>query len=57
MTLWAGIGLLSLAMWLYLLVARGGFWLARERDDGVLAAPSPLALPSWRSCPPATRPT
>ena len=40
MTLWVGIGLLSLAVWLYLLVARGGFWLARERDDGVLASPS-----------------
>ena len=32
MTLWTGIGLLSLAVWLYLLTARGGFWLARERD-------------------------
>ena len=39
MTLWAGIALLSLAVWLYLLVARGGYWLARERDDGPLAAP------------------
>jgi len=28
-----------LAIWLYLLVARGGFWLARERDDD---------NPSWR---------
>jgi hopene-associated glycosyltransferase HpnB len=25
-----------LAIWLYLLAARGGFWLARERDDDVL---------------------
>ncbi len=27
-----------LAIWLYLLAARGGFWLAAERDDG---------MPSW----------
>ncbi|MBI2740733.1 MAG: glycosyltransferase [Rhodospirillales bacterium] len=39
MTLWTGIGLVSLAVWLYMLVARGGYWLARERDDGVIAAP------------------
>jgi hopene-associated glycosyltransferase HpnB len=29
----AALGLLALAIWLYLLVGRGGFWLARERDD------------------------
>ncbi len=39
MTLWTGIGLVSLAVWLYLLVARGGYWLTRERDDGVLGGP------------------
>jgi|FEC22Drversion2_1045045.scaffolds.fasta_scaffold00404_21 hopene-associated glycosyltransferase HpnB len=33
------IGLLSLAVWLYMLLARGGFWLARERDDDVIASP------------------
>ena len=27
------IAALSLIIWIYLLVARGGFWLARERDD------------------------
>jgi hopene-associated glycosyltransferase HpnB len=27
------IAALSLAVWLYLLTARGGFWLCRERDD------------------------
>ncbi len=43
MTLWAGIGLLSLAVWLYLLVARGGYWLARERDDGALGCAVALA--------------
>ncbi len=25
---------LALAIWLYLVLARGGFWLGRERDDG-----------------------
>jgi hopene-associated glycosyltransferase HpnB len=37
-----------LAIWLYLLVARGGFWAARERDD---EAPPPGAaeLPSGES--------
>jgi hopene-associated glycosyltransferase HpnB len=34
-----GIGLLSLAVWLYMLIARGGFWLARERDGDVIAPP------------------
>ena len=27
------IGVLSLSTWLYLVLSRGGFWLARERDD------------------------
>ena len=27
------VGVLALAIWLYLLLGRGGFWLARERDD------------------------
>ncbi len=30
-----------LAIWLYLLAARGGFWLARERDDDFLPSPGP----------------
>jgi hopene-associated glycosyltransferase HpnB len=29
---------LALAIWLYLLLGRGGFWLSSERDDGELAA-------------------
>jgi hopene-associated glycosyltransferase HpnB len=33
----------TLAVWLYLLLGRGAFWLARERDD-------------WRSAPPAAWP-
>ena len=39
MSLWTGIALLALAIWLYLLLARGGFWLARERDEPAVAAP------------------
>ncbi|MGI4731138.1 MAG: glycosyltransferase, partial [Janthinobacterium lividum] len=31
---------LALAIWLWLLVAHGGFWLARERDAGMLPAPA-----------------
>jgi hopene-associated glycosyltransferase HpnB len=30
---WVFIATLSLAIWLYMLLFRGGFWLARERDD------------------------
>jgi hopene-associated glycosyltransferase HpnB len=38
-----GLGLLALAIWLYLLLGRGGFWLARERDE------SPTMLSHWPS--------
>ncbi len=34
-----------LAAWLYLLIGRGGFWLARERDDRA-PSPDPAAWPS-----------
>ena len=34
------IAALALAIWLYLLCARGGFWLCRERDDVLPATPS-----------------
>lgn len=37
-----GLGLLALAIWLYLLLGRGGFWLARERDGG-----SSVVLARW----------
>src|SRR5260370_39486652 len=30
------LGALALAIWLYLLLGRGGFWLSSERDDGEL---------------------
>src|SRR5262250_2687218 len=35
---------LPLSAWLYLLLARGGFWLARERDN---RGPEPAAPPAW----------
>ena len=34
---------LALATWVYLVFARGGFWLCRERDDSM--EPQPVALP------------
>jgi hopene-associated glycosyltransferase HpnB len=34
------LGALACAIWLYLLVGRGGFWLAAERDRGELAPPA-----------------
>jgi len=33
---------IALAIWLYLVFARGGFWLCQERDDG-----TPPAPPEW----------
>src|SRR4029079_5362236 len=36
------VSLSALAIWIYLLFARGGFWLGRERDD---TTPSRLAVP------------
>jgi hopene-associated glycosyltransferase HpnB len=41
----AVVGGLALAIWVYLLVFRGGFWLARERDDRD-EAPEPARWPS-----------
>lgn len=38
-------GLLPLAIWLYLLAGRGGYWLTRERDDRD-EAPEPAQWPS-----------
>jgi glycosyltransferase involved in cell wall biosynthesis len=45
MTVTTALGLLAFAIWLYLLVARGGFWLARERDDRE-SLPAPGRWPS-----------
>jgi cellulose synthase/poly-beta-1,6-N-acetylglucosamine synthase-like glycosyltransferase len=33
---------LALAVWIYLVFARGGFWLGRERDDGRPTLPAAL---------------
>ena len=46
------IGVLTFAIWLYLLLARGGFWLARERDDQAEPA-APGAWPSVTAVVPA----
>jgi hopene-associated glycosyltransferase HpnB len=45
MNLATALGVLALAIWLYLLVGRGGFWLTRERDDRE-APPQPNRWPS-----------
>jgi len=37
------VAVLTLALWLYLLAGRGGFWLARDRDDH----PEPTSPPVW----------
>lgn len=42
-----GLAALSLAIWIYLVFARGRFWLGRERDDAPIAlpaAPPPIAV-------------
>lgn len=39
------LGLVALAIWAVLLLARGGFWLARDRDDRDLP-PEPAAWPA-----------
>ena len=44
MTAWWIISALALAAWVYLLLGRGFFWLARERDDRDLP-PEPAAWP------------
>lgn len=46
-----GTALLSLAIWLVLVFARDGFWLARERD-----AQKPFVTPGPYRGPPATQP-
>jgi len=48
----AAIGLLSLAIWLYLLIGHDGFWLARERDDRI-APPDPARWPPVTAVVPA----
>jgi hopene-associated glycosyltransferase HpnB len=38
---------LALAIWLYLLLGRGGFWLSSERDDGQPAPVEALSEKAW----------
>jgi hopene-associated glycosyltransferase HpnB len=45
-----GLGLLALTIWLYLLLGRGGFWLARERDSD---SPVPARWPRVTAVVPA----
>jgi hopene-associated glycosyltransferase HpnB len=45
------LGLLALAIWIYLLVARGGFWLASETDER--PEPAPAAWPAVAAVVPA----
>lgn len=45
MTVGTALGLAALAIWLYLLSVRGGFWLARDRDDRE-RLPDPAHWPS-----------
>jgi hopene-associated glycosyltransferase HpnB len=45
------IACLALATWLYLIAARGGFWLGSERDDG--PAPPPATWPPVTAVVPA----
>jgi hopene-associated glycosyltransferase HpnB len=42
----AAISFLLLAVWAYLLIGRGWFWLCRERDDSAAAKNAPDAWPS-----------
>jgi len=42
--MWLALCFLSFVIWIYLLVARGGFWLTRERNIADVPAPS-----SWPS--------
>lgn len=52
MTLAASLGGLVVAIWLYLLLGRGGFWLGRERDGGE-GAFEPARWPSVAAVVPA----
>ncbi len=40
-----GLGVLVLAIWLFLMFGRGGFWRCRDRDD----VDAPPALSAWPS--------
>ena len=53
MTAALAVSLLAMASWLYLLVGRGMFWLARERDDHDWPSPPPDRWPSVTAIVPA----
>ncbi len=53
MTAALGLSLAALAAWAYLLVGRGMFWLARERDDREAPAIAPASWPSVAAIVPA----
>lgn len=53
MTAVLAVSLIALAAWLYLLVGRGMFWLARERDDRDAPAIAPASWPSVTAVVPA----
>ena len=41
------IAAVVLAIWLYLIAARGGFWRAAERDDSIVLLAPPSAVTRW----------
>jgi hopene-associated glycosyltransferase HpnB len=41
------LAVLALAIWLYLLLGRGGFWLSSQRDDGAVAPREALPGKAW----------
>jgi hopene-associated glycosyltransferase HpnB len=47
----SAVGALALASWIYLLAARGRFWMAADRDDA--AVPAPAAWPAVAAVVPA----
>jgi hopene-associated glycosyltransferase HpnB len=47
------VGAAALMAWVYLVLARGGFWLARERDDRGPPLPEPKAWPAVAAVVPA----
>jgi hopene-associated glycosyltransferase HpnB len=51
MTIGLAIALAALVIWLYLLLGRGGFWRAQDRDDW--AAPAPTTWPAVTAVVPA----
>ncbi len=53
MNVYAAIGALAVSCWVWLIFARGGFWLTRERDDRGAPDVSPTPWPSVTAIVPA----